>query len=160
MLNKFVPIEEIEVLGRELRSEGKKIVLANGAFDMLHVGHIRYLNGAKEWGDVLVVAVNSDISVRKLKGSNRPVIPDKERVEIVSSLEMVDYVTLFDEEDVRRVITLLKPDVHAKGTDYTPDSVPEAELVNSLGGKVVIVGDPKDHSTTYLLKKLREVVCK
>ena len=155
----FIPIEKLADLGKDLREMGKTIVLANGAFDLFHVGHLRYLRDAKKYGDVLVVAVNSDKSVKSYKGEDRPIIPQDERVEILMALEVVDYVTLFDEPDVRRVIRLLKPHFHAKGTDYTPETVPEAELVKSLGGKVVITGDPKNHSTTDLIEKLRRVLC-
>ena len=137
------------------RARGRTIVLANGAFDLLHVGHLRYLEGAKALGDILVVAVNSDASVRAAKGEGRPVIPDRERAELLGALRCVDHVHIFDAPDVRAIIRALKPDVHAKGTDYTSDSVPEREEVFAYGGRVAITGDPKDHSTTALLTRGR-----
>ena len=139
--------------GKEKR-DGRTLVLANGAFDILHVGHVRYLRAASELGDILVVAVNSDGSVRRLKGRGRPVVPHAERMELVDALEMVDYVVGFEEDDVSRVIEELRPDVHAKGTDYTPESVPEASLVEKLGGRVEIVGDPKSHSSSELIRRV------
>jgi rfaE bifunctional protein nucleotidyltransferase chain/domain len=136
------------------RKNGSRIILANGCFDVLHVGHVRYLAGARELGDVLVVGVNSDDQVARLKGPNRPVLPAEERAEIVAALEPVSYVTVFDEPTVEQLLLALKPDVHAKGTDYTEDSVPERDVVRSYGGKVAIVGDPKDHSTSAILARL------
>ncbi len=136
----------------ELRRTGSKIVLANGCFDLFHVGHVRYLNGARELGDVLVVGVNSDRQVRYLKGANRPFMPDHERAEIVAAFKAVDLVTVFDEPTVTELLLALKPDVHAKGTDYTVDTVPEREIVRGYGGRVAIVGDPKDHSSTELIE--------
>jgi rfaE bifunctional protein nucleotidyltransferase chain/domain len=147
-------LTELEKVVAEARGRGKRIVLANGAFDLLHVGHLRYLEGAKELGDVLVVAVNSDESVRAAKGAGRPIIPEAERVELVLALRCVDYVVMFAEPDVRGVIRALKPDVHAKGTDYSEGSVPEREEVHAYGGRVAITGDPKDHSTTALASRL------
>ena len=140
----------------EHRARGQRIVLANGCFDILHVGHVRYLAGAKQEGDVLVVAVNSDASVRGIKGEGRPVLAEPARAELVAALAAVDYVTLFDEPNVEALLTALRPDVHAKGTDYTADTVPERELAARLGIRVAIVGDPKRHSTRELLEKLRE----
>lgn len=137
-----------------LRQDNKSVVLCNGAFDLLHVGHVRYLQGARAFGDVLVVAVNNDASVREAKGPSRPVVPEAERAELVCALACVDYVVLFGERTVENVIRALKPDVQVKGTDYTPDTVPEAPLVRSYGGRVAIAGDPKDHSTTHLVGKL------
>ncbi len=128
--------------------------MANGAFDLLHVGHLRYLEGAKALGSRLVVAVNSDASVRALKGPSRPVVPELERAELLAGLACVDAVVLFDTLDVRPVIRALQPHVHAKGTDYTVDSVPERDEVERYGGRVAIAGDPKDHSTTAVLSKL------
>jgi rfaE bifunctional protein nucleotidyltransferase chain/domain len=136
------------------RAAGRTIVLANGAFDLLHVGHVRYLEAAKALGEVLVVAVNSDASVRAAKGAGRPVVPQAERVELVAALRCVDHVLLFDEPDVRAVIRSLRPHVHAKGTDYTVQTVPERAEVEACGGRVVICGDPKDHSTTSVVSKL------
>ena len=133
------------------RAAGEKIILTNGCFDLLHVGHVRYLRAAKELGGRLIVAVNSDASTRALKGEGRPRVPDHERAEILAALADVDAVTVFDEPDVRHLIRLLRPDIHAKGTDYTAESVPERDEVIACGGRVEIVGDPKDHSTTDLL---------
>jgi rfaE bifunctional protein nucleotidyltransferase chain/domain len=139
----------------ELKGQGKRIVFANGCFDILHVGHIRYLNGAKKEGDVLVVALNSDESIVHLKKGNRPVMPAGERIEILESLEMVDYVTLFDEPTVDSLLRKLKPHVQAKGTDYTKENVPERETVLSYGGEIAIVGDPKSHSSRAIIEKIR-----
>ena len=144
----------LDALAQE-RANGKSIAFANGCFDVLHVGHIRYLRDAAREADVLVVGVNGDESVRKLKGEGRPVMPQDERAEIIAAIRGVAYVTIFTEENPRRVLQTLKPDVQCKGTDYTADSVPEAEIVRSYGGRVAIVGDPKDHSTTAVLEKLR-----
>ncbi len=137
---------------RQWRSAGEKIILTNGCFDLLHVGHVRYLRAAKELGGRLIVAVNSDASTRNLKGEGRPRVPGDERAEILAALSDVDAVTLFDALDVTELIRLLRPDIHAKGTDYTEQNVPEREVVIACGGRVAIVGDPKDHSTTDLLK--------
>ena len=137
------------------RERGFKIAFANGAFDLLHVGHIRYLEGAKREADRLVVAINSDESVRGLKGPNRPVLAEADRAELVAALRAVDYVTIFHEPTVAPLLELLKPDVHCKGTDYTVDTVPERDTVRAYGGRIAIVGDPKDHSTTDLLSRLR-----
>ena len=137
------------------RASGKRIAFANGCFDVLHVGHVRYLQDAALVGDVLVVAVNGDESVRTLKGEGRPVMNARERAEILSSIRGVSYVTIFDETSPASLLQELKPDFHCKGTDYTPDSVPEAAIVNAYGGRVVITGDPKDHSTTAVLQKMR-----
>ncbi|HEX8619857.1 MAG TPA: adenylyltransferase/cytidyltransferase family protein [Thermoanaerobaculia bacterium] len=144
----------LETLASE-RASGKTIAFANGCFDVLHVGHIRYLQDAARVGDVLVVGVNGDQSVRELKGEGRPVMPARERAELISAIRGVGYVTIFDEKSPARLLQTLQPDFQAKGTDYTADSVPEAEIVKAYGGKVVIVGDPKDHSTTAVLEKMR-----
>lgn len=136
------------------RAKHLSIVFANGAFDLLHVGHVRYLEGAKREGDRLVVAVNSDASVRGLKGPNRPVLAEADRAELVAALRAVDYVVIFDEPTVTPLLELLKPDVHCKGTDYTVETVPERETVRAYGGRIAIVGDPKDHSTSGLLSRL------
>ena len=135
------------------RAAGEKIILANGCFDMLHVGHVRYLRAAKELGGRLIVAVNSDSSARTLKGERRPRVPENERAEILAALEAVDAVTIFAELDVHSLVRLVRPDIHAKGTDYSEESVPERETVVACGGRVAIVGDPKDHSTTETLRK-------
>ncbi len=136
------------------RAAGATVVLANGVFDLLHVGHLRYLQAARALGDRLVVAVNSDASTRAYKGPGRPVIPEDERAELVAGLEHVDHVLVFDEPNVERILGRLRPDVHAKGTDYTEASVPERAVVEAYGGRVAICGDPKDHSTTELIGKL------
>jgi len=135
------------------RHAGERIILTNGCFDVLHVGHIRYLRGAKALGGRVVVAVNDDASVRALKGEGRPRMPAAERAEIVSALEPVDAVVIFSEPDVRALLRELRPDIHAKGTDYTAETVPERDVVAEYGGRVAIVGDPKDHSTSDLLRK-------
>jgi rfaE bifunctional protein nucleotidyltransferase chain/domain len=139
-----------------VRAKGKRLILANGCFDLLHVGHIRYLAGAKALGGELLVAVNSDTQVRNLKGDGRPAMPQAERAEIVAALRFVDAVTIFDESTVEEIIRIVRPDFHAKGTDYTSETVPERDIVREFGGQVAIVGDPKDHSTTSLLNTLRE----
>jgi rfaE bifunctional protein nucleotidyltransferase chain/domain len=136
------------------RKNGARVVLANGCFDVLHVGHVRYLAGARQLGDVLVVGVNSDAQVARLKGDGRPIVTENERAELVDALEAVTYVTVFDEPTVEQLLLALKPDVHAKGTDYTEDSVPERDVVRSFGGRVAIVGDPKDHSTSAILARM------
>ena len=134
------------------RRKGARIVLANGCFDLFHVGHIRYLAGAKELGDILIVGINSDEQVRKLKGANRPFMNESERAEIVSAFSFVDFVTIFDEPTVTELIRAVRPDFHAKGTDYTTETVPEREIVREYGGQVAIVGDPKEHSSTELIQ--------
>jgi rfaE bifunctional protein nucleotidyltransferase chain/domain len=136
------------------RASGARIVLANGCFDVLHVGHVRYLAGARQLGDILVVGINSDEQVAIQKGAGRPVLPENERAEIVAALESVTYVTIFYEPTVEQLLLELKPDVHAKGTDYTAESVPERDVVRSYGGEVAIVGDPKDHSTTEIIARV------
>lgn len=153
----FAPVITLEKLVERVtaeREKGAKIVLANGCFDLFHVGHIRYLDGARQLGDFLVVGINSDKQVRKLKGKNRPYMPENERAEIVSAFRFVDAVTIFDEPTVEQLIMAIRPDFHAKGTDYTTDSVPEREIVRRYGGQVAIVGDPKDHSSTELIVKV------
>jgi rfaE bifunctional protein nucleotidyltransferase chain/domain len=137
------------------RNAGNTVAFANGCFDVLHVGHIRYLQDAARVADVLVVGVNGDASVRDLKGEGRPVMPEDERAEIISAIRGVSYVTIFREDSPSRLLQVLRPDFQCKGTDYTADSVPEAEIVKAYGGKVVIVGDPKDHSTTEILGRMR-----
>lgn len=138
----------------ELRNQNVKIVLANGCFDLFHVGHIRYLSGAKELGDFLIVGINSDEQVKKLKGEKRPFMPENERAEIISALRCVDFVTIFEEPTVEQLIRAIRPDFHAKGTDYTTETVPEREIVRECGGQTAIVGDPKDHSSTELIEKV------
>jgi rfaE bifunctional protein nucleotidyltransferase chain/domain len=153
-MGRLADLATVAAAAAAARARGGRVVLTNGAFDLLHVGHVRYLKAARELGELLVVAVNSDASVRRAKGPNRPVVPAAERAEIVAALEGVDWVVIFDEPTVEHVIEEVRPDVHAKGTDYTADNVPEAALVRRLGGRVAIVGDPKDHSTTELAGKL------
>lgn len=138
----------------EARAKGSTIVLANGCFDVLHAGHVRYLQGARALGDVLVVGINSDAQVRRLKGEGRPILSQNDRAEIVASLEAVTFVTIFDEPTVTELLLALRPDIHAKGTDYTEETVPERDVVRSFGGRVRIVGDPKNHSTSEILKKV------
>lgn len=158
-MNHFAPILDrnqlVDAIAGE-RSNNAKIVLANGCFDLFHVGHIRYLAGAKDLGDILIVGINSDEQVKKLKGANRPFMPENERAEILSALKFVDYVTIFPEQTVTELIRAVRPDFHAKGTDYTTESVPEREIVKEYGGQVAIVGDPKDHSSTQLIESLNQ----
>lgn len=149
-------LSEEKLLAALAAKRDRKIAFANGCFDVLHVGHIRYLQGAKEAADILVVGVNGDDSVRELKGEGRPVMPAQERAEIIASIKGVDYVTIFNERSPARLLGVLKPDFQAKGTDYSADSVPEAEVVKAYGGRVIIVGDPKDHSTSAILEKMRD----
>ena len=137
------------------RAAGRSVAFANGCFDVLHVGHVRYLADAAAQADRLIVAINDDESVRKLKGPGRPILNAGDRAEIIAALESVDYVVVFPDPDVRRLLTLLKPDVHCKGTDYTTDTVPERDTVLAYGGRVAIVGDPKDHSTRDLLAHIK-----
>lgn len=146
----------IAAVARE-RAAGRSISFANGCFDLLHVGHVRYLQGAAAEADRLIVAVNGDASVRTLKGTGRPILPAADRAELVSGLRGVHYVVVFDDPTVERLLRLLKPDVHCKGTDYTVDSVPERAAVQSYGGRTAIVGDPKDHATRDVLARIRLV---
>lgn len=150
--NKILSRKDLLDRVEEWRRAGDPITLANGNFDLLHVGHIRYLRGAKALGGRLIVAINSDASVRALKGDGRPVMPAEERAEIVAALADVDAVVIFHELDVRAIIREIHPEVQAKGTDYTPDTVPERDTVSEYGGRVEIVGDPKDHSTSKILR--------
>ncbi len=152
----LLKIKEATAEAERLRKEGRKVILANGAFDPLHVGHVHYLKAAKECGGALFVALNSDISVRGLKGSGRPVMPVAERAEILCALEPVDFVVIFDEPTAENVIRALRPHIHCKGTDYTSESVPESELVRFLGGEVKIVGGPKSHNSSALIRRIRE----
>ena len=144
--------EELRRRVGEWRRAGERVTLANGNFDLLHVGHVRYLHAAKGLGGKLVVAINSDESVRALKGEGRPIMPANERAEIVAALAGVDAVIIFPELDVRAIIHEIRPDIQAKGTDYTADSVPERDAVTEYGGRVEIVGDPKDHSTSEIIR--------
>lgn len=145
--------ELAEAIARE-RGAGRSIAFANGCFDLLHVGHVRYLAGAAGEADRLIVAVNDDRSVERLKGAGRPILPAADRAELVAALRAVDYVVVFPDETVERLLRLLKPDVHCKGTDYTVDSVPERAVVAGYGGRTAIVGDAKDHATRELLKRI------
>jgi rfaE bifunctional protein nucleotidyltransferase chain/domain len=147
-------ISDLPALRARTRRAGKTIALANGIFDLFHVGHLRYLQGAKSLADVLVVAVNSDASTRRNKGPGRPVVPEAERAEIVAALSCVDHVVVFGSKTVIPLIRKLKPDWQVKGTDYTPETIPEAEEVRRHGGRVAVAGDPKDHSTTDMLLRL------
>jgi rfaE bifunctional protein nucleotidyltransferase chain/domain len=136
------------------RRQGARVVLANGCFDILHVGHVRYLEGARALGDLLVVGINNDEQVRQLKGAGRPFVGERERAEVIAALRSVHYVTIFPEPTVEALLLSIKPDIHAKGTDYTAESVPERHVVESYGGRVAIVGDPKDHSTSQFVLRL------
>ena len=149
---KVLTREELRARAADWKRAGERITLANGCFDLLHVGHVRYLQAAKELGGKLVVAVNSDSSVRTLKGESRPIMPEHERAEILAALASVDAVVIFSEPDVRALIREIQPDIQAKGTDYTTDSVPERDVVTSYGGRVAIVGDSKDHSATEIIR--------
>jgi rfaE bifunctional protein nucleotidyltransferase chain/domain len=148
--------EQAAALAARLREQGRRVVLANGCFDVLHVGHVRYLTEARALGDALFVGVNADAAVARLKGPGRPLMPAAERVEVLAALRVVDHVVLFEEDTAERLVSLLRPDVHAKGTDYTEASVPEAAAVRAAGGRVAIVGDPKDHATRDLIGRIRE----
>jgi rfaE bifunctional protein nucleotidyltransferase chain/domain len=150
--SKLKTLDELTRIVAQAKAEGRRVVLANGCFDILHVGHVRYLLAAKKLGDVLIVAVNSDASTRALKGEGRPIVSAPERVEILSALECVDYCFLFDELTLDAAIRRLRPDVQAKGTDYTRDNVPERSTVLEVGGRVEIAGDDKDHSTRDLVQ--------
>jgi rfaE bifunctional protein nucleotidyltransferase chain/domain len=152
----IVTLEEAVAWRERLRADGKSLAFANGVFDLLHVGHVRYLQDARTRADALVVAVNSDASTRANKGPGRPVIPEAERAELVAALACVDRVVLFEDRDVRRLLVALKPELHVKGTDYTAETVPEREVLAAWGGRVVIAGDPKEHSTTALVQTMRE----
>jgi rfaE bifunctional protein nucleotidyltransferase chain/domain len=152
---KIVSRDQLAARIAELRAQGRRIVLANGCFDLLHAGHVRYLDGARRQGDVLVVAVNSDASARPWKGPGRPILPERARARLVAALSAVSCVTIFDEPDVTMLLRELRPDVHAKGTDYTADTVPERETARQLGVRIAIVGDPKRHSTSEMLARLR-----
>ena len=149
-------IAEAATLAERLRAEGRRVVLANGCFDLLHVGHVRYLEAARRLGDVLFVGINDDATVARLKGRGRPLMPVAERVELLEALRAVDHVVVFAEDTADRMVAALRPDVHAKGTDYAPEAVPEAATVRAHGGTVAVVGDPKDHSTRDLIGRVLE----
>jgi len=146
--------QQLVDLVAEDRRAGRRVAFANGCFDIIHVGHVRYLEGARQEADRLIVAINDDASVAALKGPGRPIMPAAERAELVGALRAVDYVVLFPDRTVERLLRLIKPDVHCKGTDYTVETVPEREVVRAYGGRIAIVGDPKDHSTRELLGRL------
>jgi rfaE bifunctional protein nucleotidyltransferase chain/domain len=152
---KIGTLPEVQERVRAARAAGRSVAFANGCFDLLHVGHVRYLEGARQEADVLVVGVNGDASVQRLKGEGRPVMGEADRALVVAALRCVDHVVVFQEDDVGRLLLELRPDVHCKGTDYTPETVPERDVVRSFGGRVAIVGDPKDHDTRVLLRRLR-----
>jgi len=154
--DKILSLDSLRARLAEAREVGRRIVLANGCFDLLHVGHARYLHAARAEGDLLVVGVNSDASVQQLKGAGRPILDQQGRAELVAALAAVDYVIVFDEPNVESLLTALRPDVHAKGTDYTADTVPEREVAARLGVRVAIVGDPKHHSTRDLFACIRQ----
>jgi len=158
-VRKVVPLAQAMAERESARAQGRTVAVANGAFDLLHVGHLRYLEAAKELtrGGLLVVGVNTDRSVQAVKGPKRPIVPERERAELVEALGCVDLVVLFDEPDAAALLTALRPDLHVKGTDYAEDSVPERELVARLGGRTVIAGDPKAHSTTEVVARIREL---
>jgi rfaE bifunctional protein nucleotidyltransferase chain/domain len=153
--SKVGTLAEVRERVEAARRAGKAIAFANGCFDVLHVGHVRYLYGAKAEADVLVVAVNGDASVSRLKGPSRPVLPEGDRALLVAALRPVDHVVVFQEDDVRSLLATLRPDVHCKGTDYTPETVPERDVVLSYGGRIAIVGDAKRHDTRAILERLR-----
>jgi rfaE bifunctional protein nucleotidyltransferase chain/domain len=153
--SKIGTLDEVRARVEQARAQGRSVALANGCFDVLHVGHSRYLAGARAEADVLVVGVNGDGSVRRLKGEGRPVLPAADRAVLVAALRVADHVVVFEEDDVRTLLVALQPDVHCKGTDYTPDTVPERDVVRSYGGRVAIVGDPKEHDTRRLIARIR-----
>jgi rfaE bifunctional protein nucleotidyltransferase chain/domain len=150
-------IDELKGIVERKKAEGKRIVFGNGCFDLLHVGHIRYLKAAKGLGDCLIVAINGDKSVSELGKRKAALTPANERAEIISSITYVDYVIIFDDIDVKNLLFTLRPDIHAKGTDYTEETVPERDVVLSYGGKIAIVGDEKDHSTREMIRQIRSM---
>lgn len=153
--SKVASLDAVRGHVEEARRAGRTVALANGCFDVLHVGHVRYLQGARREADVLVVGVNGDRSVERVKGPGRPIMPAEDRALLVAALRAVDHVVVFEEDDVKRLLLELRPDVHCKGTDYTPETVPEKDVVRSYGGRVAIVGDPKDHDTRALIRRIR-----
>jgi rfaE bifunctional protein nucleotidyltransferase chain/domain len=155
-LNKIIPLHKLKQIISKEKNEGKTVVLANGCFDLIHVGHIRYLKDARLSGDILVIALNSDSSVNRLKGPGRPILDQNQRADILSSFGCVDHIIIFDESDVSSILLSIKPDIHAKGSDYTEETVPEKDIVHSYGGKVVIVGGPKIKSTSEIILKINK----
>jgi len=151
-----VTLSEASALAGRLRAAGRRVVLANGCFDLLHVGHVRYLEAARRLGDVLFVGINADAAVARLKGPGRPLMPVTERVELVAALRFVDHVVVFEEDTAERLVEAIRPHVHAKGTDYTAGRVPEAAAVRAVGGEVAIVGDPKNHATRDVIARVIE----
>jgi rfaE bifunctional protein nucleotidyltransferase chain/domain len=154
MTGRVLDLDGAEATAQAARAAGRRVVLANGCFDLLHVGHVRYLADARALGDLLIVGINGDASVRRLKGAGRPLMPAAERAELVASLRAVDHVVIFDDDTADRLVTRLRPAVHAKGTDYTPESVPERAAVLAAGGRVAIAGDAKDHSTRDVIAEI------
>jgi rfaE bifunctional protein nucleotidyltransferase chain/domain len=159
-LRKKLALAQVVEKVDEARAQGKTVALANGVFDLFHVGHLRYLEGAKELGDVLVVGINTDRSTRAYKGEERPLVPEEERAEIVCGLQCVDWVVLFDEADARGLISALRPDVHVKGRDYTPETIPERDAVVAYGGRTAVSGDEKGHSSTEMVNRLKALLDK
>lgn len=157
-MNKVFTLSRLKRLINGYKQKGRTVVLVNGCFDLIHVGHIRYLKEAKKRGDILVVALNSDSSVKRIKGKGRPILPQKERSEILSSFHFVDHVIIFDEPTVSRILLTLKPHIHAKGSDYTEETVPEKDIVQSYGGKVAITGGPKVKSTSQIIEEIANKV--
>jgi rfaE bifunctional protein nucleotidyltransferase chain/domain len=153
-LKKIKTLSELRKIVASEKAKGKTVVLANGCFDLFHVGHIRYLRGARAKGDLLVVGLNSDRSVRRLKGRGRPILPQQERAEILAAFSFVDYVVIFSEPNVERLLLSLKPDIHVKGSDYSEDTVPERETVKAYGGKVSIAGGPKIRDTSKIIERI------
>lgn len=153
-MKKLYTLSQLTRIIQEHKKRGQKVVLANGCFDLIHVGHIRYLKESKKKGDILVLALNSDSSIRKLKGKGRPILNQKERAVIASSFYFIDYITFFDEPNVEKVLLALKPEIHAKGSDYTEETVPEKETVKGYGGTIAITGGPKIKSTSQLIKEI------
>ncbi len=152
--SKFKNIEELKDIVKQMHAAGRMVVFANGCFDLIHVGHIRYLQSARKMGDALIVGINGDAGVKALKGKGRPLQSGRDRAEMIASMECVDYVLLFDDLTVDGILNELRPDIHAKGTDYSEENVPERDTVRSYGGKVAIAGDPKDHSTRDLIQTI------
>jgi len=157
-LKKLYPLTQLVSIIQKEKGLGKRIVLANGCFDLIHIGHIRYLKESKKEGDVLILALNSDTSIQKLKGKGRPVLNEKARIDILSSFSYVDYITTFNENDVSHILLSLKPHVHAKGSDYTEETVPERDIVRSYGGETAITGGVKIRSTTKLIEEIRKKI--
>ena len=156
MMSKLRELEELRSIVEDAKKKDKRVIFANGVFDIVHVGHVRYLREAKSFGDVLIVAMNSDASTRAIKGDDRPYNDEQKRIEILSEFVSVDHIILFDDPDVKRLLLELKPDVQAKGTDYTAETVPERDIVMSYGGSVMIAGDEKNHSSTEIIEDLRK----